>query len=106
MNCRRSRSHGFMGAGGARWRRLCSVRLGVLSKDGTASICIAESTIRQLADAAAPRVHWTLICACVSVASNISVDGHAGQTTPSAALFGSPLRMKAEIVLIIAADSA
>jgi hypothetical protein len=41
------------------------------------------------------------------VASNNSIDGHVGHvTTPSAALWGSPVRAKAPMLRIIASDSA
>jgi hypothetical protein len=107
MNCRGSHGHGFHGCRRrslaalvqrAPWRPL-------EGRDGV-NLYRGVSTIRQIIDGAAPCAHWTLICACVSVALKISVDGQTGQVTPSAPLFGSPLRMKAEIVLIIAADSA
>jgi hypothetical protein len=42
----------------------------------------------------------------VGVASKSSIDGHVGHVTPSAGVFGSPVRAKAPMLRIIASASA
>src|SRR5215470_2196602 len=60
----------------------------------------------RVVEATADLTHWTEMAFVAGVASSSNMEGQVGHVTPSAGLFGSPVRAKAPMLRIMASDSA